>query len=56
MKARFKRTGNIYEILGTCKMQDPTPREWLDAVIYKDQSNNTYVREQEDFNNKFERL
>lgn len=64
---RFKRTGNLYKILSTnCKFKNPETREWISAVIYQsykilkdgeyfdDPEQNIWVREFQDFNNKFE--
>lgn len=35
-------------------MKDPTTREWVDAVIYDDEASNRYVRELNDFIDKFQ--
>lgn len=37
-----------------CRMKDPTTGEWVDAVVYEDTSHNRYVREKNDFMNKFQ--
>jgi len=52
----FKKTGNLYEVLGYGKMKNPVTREWLDCVIYRGQeTGETYVRELQEFNSKFEK-
>lgn len=45
----------IYFIMDIgCRMKDPTTREWVDAVIYDDEASNRYVRELNDFIDKFQ--
>ena len=39
-----------------CRMKDPTTGEWVDAVIYDDEASNRYVRELNDFIDKFQKV
>ena len=64
----FKKTKNRYRIAGFGRMKDPKGNGWFDAVIYetymdydpdeddyvKSGTSNIYVREKDDFENKFE--
>lgn len=64
----FKKTKNRYRIAGFGRMKDPKGNGWFDAVIYetymdydpdeddyvKSGTSNVYVREKDDFENKFE--
>lgn len=44
----------IYRIMDFCRMKNPTTREWVDAVIYRNiRTYDIYVREKNDFENKF---
>lgn len=44
----------IYRIMDFCRMKNPTTREWVDAVIYRNiRTYDTYVREKSDFEDKF---
>lgn len=47
----------IYLIIDmNCRMKNPTTREWVDAVIYQDTLRNNYVREKNDFMDKFQKI
>lgn len=55
-KYKFKKTGNIYEVLGEAKMKNSITREWENCIIYRGKdTQETYVRETQDFMNKFEK-
>lgn len=44
----------IYEIVGFCRMKDPTTREWVDGIIYRNiETFEVFVRERNDFEDKF---
>ena len=44
----------IYRIMEFCRMKNPTTREWVDAVIYRNISTyENFVREKTDFEDKF---
>lgn len=44
----------IYRIIDFCRMKNPTTREWVDAVIYRNvRTYEMYVREKNDFEDKF---
>lgn len=44
----------IYEIMGFCRMKDPTTREWVDGIIYRNiETFEVFVREKTDFEDKF---
>ena len=44
----------IYRIMDFCRMKNPTTREWVDAVIYRNvRTYEFYVREKNDFEDKF---
>lgn len=58
---KFKRTGNLYKILSSvCKMKHPETREWISSVVYQgykiltDPDQKIWIREFQDFNEKFE--
>ena len=45
-----------YVVYGKCRMKNPTTREWVDAIQYKEADNisgDIYVRELEDFKSRF---
>lgn len=50
----YPKNGHKYAIVnhGVTRMKDPTNGEWIDAIIYTD-GKGFYVREANDFNNKF---
>ena len=64
----FKKTKNRYRIAGYGRMKDPKGNGWFDAVIYETYmdydpdeddynratTSNIYVREKDDFEEKFE--
>lgn len=54
-RIKKKPTDNgLYRIVDFCKMKNPTTREWVDCVVYRDiRSYETYVREKIDFEYKF---
>lgn len=44
----------IYRIMNFCRMKNPTTREWVDAVIYRNiRTYEMYVRDKSDFEQKF---
>lgn len=44
----------LYRIIDFCRMKNPTTREWVDSVEYRDiRTYETFVREKTDFENKF---
>lgn len=44
----------IYRLMDFCRMKNPTTREWVDAVIYRNvRTYEMYVREKSDFVLKF---
>lgn len=44
----------IYRIMDFCRMKNPSTREWVDAVIYRNvRTYEMYVREKSDFVLKF---
>lgn len=44
----------LYRIMDFCRMKNPTTREWVDAVIYRNiKTYETFVRERIDFEDKF---
>lgn len=44
----------IYRIMEFCRMKNPTTREWVDAVIYRNiRTYENFVREKSDFEDKF---
>lgn len=51
----YKYKGNPYHIVGFCKFKDPNTREWHDAIMYQraDEISGIYVREREEFYNRF---
>lgn len=53
-----KPTDNgLYRIVDFCKMKNPTTREWVDGVIYRNiRTYEIYVREKSDFEDKFKVL
>lgn len=44
-----------YLYKGVCRMKNPTTGEWADAAVYCDEKQ-TFVRELNDFNNKFKKV
>ena len=50
----YPKNGHKYAIVnqGVTRMKNPTTGEWIDAIIYTD-GKGFYVREANDFNNKF---
>ena len=45
-----------YVVYGKCRMKNPTTREWVDAIQYKEADNISgviYVREVKDFESRF---
>lgn len=54
----YPKTEHKYMPLYRCRMKCPVSGEWFDAVIYKglDDGGKYYVREREDFLNKFIKL
>ena len=50
----YPKNGHKYAIVnqGTTRMKNPTNGEWVDAIVYTD-GKGFYVREANDFNNKF---
>lgn len=48
-----------YAFGGVCRMKNPTTGEWVDGAIYfniKDGEMQEFVRELNDFNNKFKKV
>lgn len=46
--------GNKYEVIRACKVKDPATQDWYAAIIYwNPNTQQTYVREINDFYNKF---
>lgn len=44
----------LYRIMDFCRMKNPTTREWVDAVIYRNiKTYETFARERIDFEDKF---
>jgi hypothetical protein len=52
----YKYKGNEYEVFKQVKMKNPETREWDDAIIYMDRKGDLYVRERNDFLNKFKEV
>ena len=52
----YTKTGNHYIPFYLCKMKNPDTGEWIISVAYKDEKGNMYVRERQDFLNKFVKL
>ena len=48
----YPKNGHHYEVLSSVRAKNPSNGEWFDATLYTDGKGN-YVREAEDFNNKF---
>lgn len=48
----YPKNGHHYEALSSVRAKNPSNGEWFDATLYTDGKGN-YVREAEDFNNKF---
>ncbi len=48
----YPKNGHHYEVLFSVRAKNPSNGEWFDATLYTDGKGN-YVRETEDFNNKF---
>ncbi len=57
MKARHKKTGNIYRILAFA-IDATNSRDGIPVVVYcpDDNGNSVYVREQSEFDEKFEQV
>lgn len=57
-RIKKKPTDNgLYRIVDFCKMKNPTTREWVDGVIYRNvRTYEIYVREKSDFEDKFKVL
>jgi len=51
-KFLYPKNDHLYTVLLDVRMKDTTTGEWKDAVLYTDGKGN-YVREKEDFYNKF---
>lgn len=45
-----------YLIVDYCRMKNSISREWEDAVIYESPNNKRYVRELNDFIDKFQKV
>lgn len=45
-----------YAPIELCKMKNSATREWVIAVIYKSEDDKVYVRERQDFLDKFIKL
>lgn len=54
----YEYKGHPYKKIGECLSKNPDTRNWYNAVIYtrQDVASDTYVREKEDFYNKFKPL
>lgn len=48
--------GNTYLVLGPTRFKDPKSRKWLPAIRYENSKGMEFVREQEEFINRFEML
>lgn len=51
----FPNNKHTYAVIGEVKLKNPSNGEWKDAYLYTDGSS-MYVREKEDFLNKFKNL
>lgn len=50
----YPKNKHKYVITDICRLKSPESGIWYDAYIYKDiKTNNLYIREQNDFKNKF---
>lgn len=53
----YPKNGHHYLLLWSCRMECPITGQWFDALIYQDcDSKHLYVREKEDFFDKFVKL
>lgn len=53
----YPKNEHHYVYYFNCKMKNPTTGEWIEAVIYQGvEDNNWYVREKNDFFDKFVKL
>lgn len=51
------KTGNKYRIVANvCKMKRPDTREWLDAIVYMNDSGEWFIRWKDDFLLEFQTL
>ena len=57
-----KYNGNVYKIISNAYMKDPSTREWLESIVYRQyktakgevyENPMTFVREKKDFIKKF---
>lgn len=59
VKYFYPKNQHLYIIVGHCKMKNPTTGEWVEAVIYQQETGGgellqtKYVREAKDFKQKF---
>lgn len=51
----YPKNGHYYIKKGIIRCKDKTTGEWYNAVLYSD-ANGQYVREVNDFNNKFKKV
>lgn len=54
-KSGYPHNGT-YLIIDYCRMKNSISREWEDAVIYESPEGKRYVRELNDFINKFQKI
>lgn len=54
-KSGYPHNGT-YLIVDYCRMKNSISREWEDAVIYESPNNKRYVRELNDFIDKFQKV
>lgn len=52
----YTKTGNQYIPFDLCKMKNHDTGEWIISVAYRDEKGNMYIRERQDFLNKFVKL
>lgn len=54
MKYRHEKTGRIYTLIDNAHMKDGD--KWVECVIYENEVGSVFVREKNDFNNKFKNI
>jgi len=56
MKRRHKKPGNIYEITNSNAIDVTNSRDGTPVMIYKNEEGKFFVREKQEFNEKFEKI
>ena len=54
-KYLYPKNGHTYIFVNEVRCKDRTTGEWYDAILYKDHKG-SYIREKNDFYNKFKQL